>query len=85
MGFLKRYIKAVIAVSALVLVIWSGSVQAQQDNPVEFEADTVSVNNQDGTMIATGNVEVTQQGDVLQADEVIYNPQQKVHAPSAML
>ena len=25
-------------------------------------------------MIATGNVTITQQGDVLQADEVIYNP-----------
>ena len=75
MGFLKRYMKAVIAVPALVLFIWSGSaVHAQQDSPVEFEADSVSVNNQDGTMIATGNVTITQQGDVLQADEVIYNP-----------
>ena len=74
MGILKRYIKAVIAVPVLVLSIWSGSVNAQQDNPVEFEADSVSVNNQDGTMIATGNVTITQQGDVLQADEVIYNP-----------
>ena len=72
MGFLKRYMKAVIAVPALVLFIWSGSaVHAQQDSPVEFEADSVSVNNQDGTMIATGNVTITQQGDVLQADEVI--------------
>lgn len=74
MGFLKRYIKAVIAVPVLVLFIWSGSVHAQQDSPVDFEADSVSVNNQDGTMIATGNVTITQQGDVLQADEVIYNP-----------
>ena len=74
MGFLKRFMKAVIAFPALLLVIWSGSAQAQQDSPVEFEADSVSVNNRDGTMIATGNVRVNQQGDVLQADEVIYNP-----------
>ena len=73
MGLLKHFMKAIIAFPLLLLFIWSGSVQAQQDSSVEFEADSVSVNNQDGTMIATGNVRVNQQGDVLRADEVIYN------------
>ena len=60
--------------SALVFCLWAGSVHAQEDTPVDFEADSVTVNNQDGNMIATGNVTIIQNGDVLRADQVIYNP-----------
>ena len=60
--------------SALVFCLWAGLVHAQEDTPVDFEADSVTVNNQDGNMIATGNVTIIQNGDVLRADQVIYNP-----------
>ena len=74
MRFLKGYFRAVLAMSALVFCLWAGLVHAQEDTPVDFEADSVTVNNQDGNMIATGNVTIIQNGDVLRADQVIYNP-----------
>ena len=44
---------------------------AEQD--ISFEADSVTVNQDDGSMLATGNVEMRQAGMTLTADEVRYN------------
>ncbi len=74
MRFLKGYFRTVLAMSALMFYLWAPLVYAQENSPVDFEADSVTVNNQDGNMIATGNVLVIQNGDVLSADQVIYNP-----------
>ena len=74
MGLLKGYFKAVLAMLALVFSVWANTLHAQEDTPVDFEADSVTVSNQDGSMIATGNVMILQNGDVLRADQVIYNP-----------
>ena len=40
---------------------------------ISFEADSVSVNDEDGSMVAVGNVEMKQAGMTLTADEVRYN------------
>ena len=44
---------------------------AEQD--ISFEADSVTVSQDDGSMLATGNVEMRQAGMTLTADEVRYN------------
>ena len=59
------------------LTIASGTAQtfaAEQD--ISFEADSVSVNQNDGSMLAVGNVEMQQAGMTLTADEVRYNRDQ---------
>ena len=61
-------------ISVLALLGWSGQLKAQDNSPVDFEADSVTVNQQDDTMIATGNVTILQNNETLRADEVIYNP-----------
>lgn len=43
------------------------------DNPIAFEADKVQVNQEDGSMYATGNVVLKQAGKTLRADEVTYS------------
>jgi len=43
------------------------------DEDISFEADAVTVNQDDGSMLATGNVEMRQAGMTLTADEVRYN------------
>ncbi|MDC1293826.1 LPS assembly protein LptD [Candidatus Puniceispirillum sp.] len=42
------------------------------DKPIGFEADNVVVNQADGSLFATGNVELKQANNTLRADEVIY-------------
>ena len=42
------------------------------DNPIGFEADNVVVNQADGSLFATGNVELKQANNTLRADEVTY-------------
>lgn len=44
-----------------------------EDSPIAFEADKVQVNQEDGSMYATGNVVLKQAGKTLRADEVTYN------------
>ncbi len=58
---------------AVLLSVGGGNVHAQDDSPVDFEADSVTVSNERGVMIATGNVKVTQEGETLYADKIIYN------------
>ena len=74
MEFLQRSIKAMWIISVLALLGWPGQLKAQENSPVDFEADSVTVNQQDDTMIATGNVTILQNNETLRADEVIYNP-----------
>ena len=42
------------------------------DEPIGFEADNVVVNQNDGSLFATGNVELKQANNTLRADEVTY-------------
>ena len=42
------------------------------DEPIGFEADNVVVNQNDGSLLATGNVELKQANNSLRADEVTY-------------
>src|SRR6056300_1690734 len=74
MEFLKRSIKAIWIFPVLVLLAGPGQLKAQDKSPVDFEADSVTVNQQDDTMVATGNVTIIQNNETLRADEVIYNP-----------
>ncbi len=46
------------------------------DKPIGFEADNVIVNQVDGSLFATGNVELKQGNDTLRADEVTYYQKQ---------
>ena len=46
---------------------------AQDGSDIAFEADTITVEQENGLMVATGNVKVTQQGDELIADQITYN------------
>ncbi|MEC7208537.1 MAG: LptA/OstA family protein, partial [Pseudomonadota bacterium] len=46
---------------------------AQDSSDIAFEADAITVEQENGVMIATGNVKVTQQGDELIADQITYN------------
>ena len=75
--FLIRHFVIGAVVLALVLcalIIGGQSASANEQNEaVDFEADTVTVDDAQSILIATGNVRVTQAGDVLTADRVIYN------------
>ena len=51
----------------------SNSPVMAADQDISFEADSVTVNQDDGSMLATGNVEMRQAGMTLTADEVRYN------------
>ena len=56
---------------AIALVAFSGAAPAlANDKDISFEADTVSVNDEDGSMLAVGNVQMKQAGMTLTADEV---------------
>ena len=58
----------------VVLTAINGSVSSlASENDISFEADSVSVNQEDGSMLAVGNVEMRQAGMTLTADEVRYN------------
>lgn len=46
---------------------------AQDSSDIAFEADTITVEQENGVMVATGNVKVSQQGDELVADQITYN------------
>jgi LPS-assembly protein len=50
-----------------------GARQADRDAPVLFQADEVQYDEQLGLTVARGNVEISQDGEVLLADTVSYN------------
>ena len=56
----------------VTVVLGAGPVMAVE-NDISFEADSVTVNQDDGSMLAVGNVEMKQAGMTLTADEVRYN------------
>ena len=63
-----------IALSGLFLLITPAFAEAE----IGFEADAVKVNQNDGSMLATGNVVMTQAAMTLRADEVRYNREDDV-------
>ncbi len=63
-----------IALSGLFLLITPALAEAE----IGFEADAVTVNQDDGSMLATGNVVMTQAAVKLRADEVRYNREDDV-------
>ena len=64
----------ILRVLALVAVgLTSVSPAVAEDKDISFEADTVTVNDEDGSLFATGNVLMRQAGMTLQANEVRYN------------
>ena len=62
-----------VGVALLFVAAITGPSAQAQDSPVDFEADTVTVDEEKSILIATGNVRLTQAGDVLTADKIIYN------------
>ncbi|MGC6537471.1 MAG: LPS-assembly protein LptD [Candidatus Puniceispirillaceae bacterium] len=60
-----------------IFILFAGLIFANnamaQDTPVQFEADRVETNQERGTLIATGNVILIQNGNELRADSVEYN------------
>ena len=58
----------------LLCCLVTGIAHAQQE-PVGFEADRVTVNQDDNSLIADGNVILRQPGTTLSADKIIYNQQ----------
>ena len=67
----RRWLAAPLIMIALILA--AAVASAQEAGPVEFEADSVSVDQEQSVMTATGNVTVTNGGDILTADKLIYN------------
>ena len=63
-----------IALLGLFLLITPAFAEAE----IGFEADAVKVNQNDGSMLATGNVVMTQAAMTLRADEVRYNREDDV-------
>ena len=57
---------------ALIIISAQPSL-AQDAGDVEFEADTVTVDRDNGVLTATGNVEITRGVEKLTAEKVIYN------------
>ena len=55
-----------------------------EDSPIAFEADKAQVNQEDGSMYATGNVVLKQSGKILRADEVTYTSQMIAPLPAVM-
>ena len=68
--FLQQFFIACLLLVTATLVT-SPVVASEQD--ISFEADSVTVNQDDGSMLAVGNVEMQQAGMTLTADEVRYN------------
>ena len=59
---------------ALCAYSWYGACHASHraDQPITFEADDVTVNQNDNSLIATGNVILKQAGETLTANQVTY-------------
>lgn len=71
MGFLLNGLHMRCLLVALTLSLPANFVVAA-DEPIGFEADNVVVNQNDGSLLATGNVELKQANNSLRADEVTY-------------
>ena len=71
MGFLFINCRLSCLLLLLALITPANSPLAA-DKPVGFEADNVVVNQADGSLFATGNVELKQANNTLRADEVTY-------------
>ncbi len=56
----------------LLVLITPANFAFAADEPIGFEADNVVVNQADGSLFATGNVELKQANNTLRADEVTY-------------
>ncbi|MDB2497560.1 LPS assembly protein LptD [Alphaproteobacteria bacterium] len=56
----------------LLVLITPANFAFAADKPIGFEADNVVVNQADGSLFATGNVELKQANNTLRADEVTY-------------
>ena len=61
----------IFALLVLPLVCINASFADEKD--ISFEADNVVINEEDGSLFATGNVIMKQAGVTLSADEVRYN------------
>jgi LPS-assembly protein len=57
---------------SLLMLITPANFAFAADKPIGFEADNVVVNQADGSLFATGNVELEQANNTLRADEVTY-------------
>lgn len=68
--FLQQFFIACLLLVTATLVT---SPVAASEQDISFEADSVTVNQDDGSMLAVGNVEMQQAGMTLTADEVRYN------------
>ena len=63
-----------LPLSFLLALVWITILPAgSMANEVDFEADSVEVNREEGVIIATGNVILRQAGETLYADRLIYN------------
>ncbi len=71
MGFLFINCRLCCLLFLLVLITPANFAFAA-DKPIGFEADNVVVNQADGSLFATGNVELKQANNTLRADEVTY-------------
>ena len=69
-----RKMASILAASLAGLFLMTNSALAQSA-PVQFEADRVETNQDTGSLIATGNVILIQDGNELRADRVDYNRQ----------
>ena len=68
-----QFQRFLMAVCVAALASFSTLPAMADDKDISFEADTVSVNQDDGSMLAVGNVQMKQAGMTLTADEVRYN------------
>ena len=57
----------------LILGLGCGTASFAAEKDISFEADSVAINEEDGSLFATGNVVMKQAGMTLSADEVRYN------------
>ena len=51
-----------LALAMAVLAFWGAAPVLANGKDISFEADTVSVNDEDGSMLAVGNVQMKQAG-----------------------
>ncbi|MEK9553342.1 MAG: LptA/OstA family protein, partial [Alphaproteobacteria bacterium] len=65
--------RLLMALAIAVLAFSGASPALANGKDISFEADTVSVNDEDGSMLAVGNVQMKQARMTLTADEVRYN------------
>ena len=68
-----QFQRLLIAAFVAALAFFSTAPAMADEADISFEADSVSVNQDDGSMLAVGNVQMKQAGMTLTADEVRYN------------